>query len=75
MLWFAELGVAGIHLHAVVAPDLYSDEQSDKMGHMPASHNVVHFQKHHLGTWRQYRPPVQNSAHYYGQMIPVLWLT
>ena len=60
----AELGVAGIHMYAIVADFVL--KPSSYM-HEPGSWRAVNFEHHHLVTWRAFHP-TKWSAHYYGQV-------
>ena len=62
--YYADLGVAGIHMYASVAEFILG--RNDYM-HLPGSHRSVQFQAHHLVTWRAFHPS-RWSQHYYGQV-------
>ncbi|CAK0784444.1 hypothetical protein CVIRNUC_007648 [Coccomyxa viridis] len=63
--YYAELGVSGIHMYAVVADFVL--KPSNYM-HEPGSLRALQLEHHRLVTWRAFHPS-KWSAHYYGQWL------
>lgn len=67
MQYYADLGVEGIHMYAVVADFILSPNGGGYM-HNPGNYRALSIENHRLLRWKIFHPSPW-SLHYYGQWL------
>lgn len=65
--YYADLGVEGIHMYAVVADFILSPNGGGYM-HVPGNYKALSIENHRLLRWKIFHPSPW-SLHYYGQWL------